>query len=54
MSDGEEGRAAEELEVRQAGDGDPVCHQGREYCCSQLVGERVRGGQRNGQEEFIL
>ncbi|KAK1341008.1 hypothetical protein QTO34_017408 [Cnephaeus nilssonii] len=46
MSDRKGGRAAEGHGVRQAGDGDPGCHQHREHRCGHPVGEGAHGGQR--------
>ncbi|KAL2776209.1 retinol dehydrogenase 16 isoform 2, partial [Daubentonia madagascariensis] len=46
VSDGEGGREAEGPDIRQAGDGEPGCHQDREHLCSCPVGEGACWGQR--------
>ncbi|XP_036156172.1 retinol dehydrogenase 16-like isoform X2 [Myotis myotis] len=52
MSDRKGGRAAEGQDVRQAGDGDPGCHQHREHRCGHPMGEGAHGGQRRELSHF--
>ncbi|XP_068827462.1 retinol dehydrogenase 16-like isoform X2 [Capricornis sumatraensis] len=52
MSDGAGGRAAEEPDIRQAGDGDPGRHQDREHRCGHRVGEGACRGQRRELSYF--
>ena len=53
MSDRAGGPAAEEADVRQAGDGAPGRDQDRKRCCSHSVGKGACGRQRYAQGESV-